>query len=121
MTVPKSLIALVLMFASVYLVSGGLYLLIEGEGSLWVRDRATGRATPVVPRLRHQILGEGYIVGMLLILGSMGLLLPYMGLRLRVNPETMRSLLIVSVLLILASAYLMLSIYFSKLQGRVWP
>lgn len=123
---PKTLVAVVLMLVSVYMVCGGIYVLVEGRendyvNQLWVQHRQTRRLTLIFPSLRSQIIGEGYVVGIILSLGSVGLLLPYAGLRFRMGSDTMKTILAASILLILISVYLTFSIYFAKLRGDAWP
>ncbi|MCD6443858.1 hypothetical protein J7L70_02505 [Candidatus Bathyarchaeota archaeon] len=123
---PKTLVAVVLMLFSIYMVCGGIYVVVESKendyvNQLWVRHRQTGRLTPIFPSLRSQIVGEGYVIGIILSLGAIGLLLPYTGLRFRMSPDAMKTLLAISILLLLVSIYLTFSIYFSKLRGDAWP
>ncbi|RLI26821.1 hypothetical protein DRO57_00200 [Candidatus Bathyarchaeota archaeon] len=123
---PKTLVAVVLVLSSIYMVCGGIYVLVESRendyvNQLWVQHRQTGRLTPIFPSLRSQIIGEGYVVGTILSLGVVGLLLPYVGLRFRISSDAMKTILAASILLLLISIYLTFSIYFSKLNGDAWP
>lgn len=126
MRFPKTLVAVVLMLASIYMACGGIYVLVESRengyvNQLWVQHRQSGRLTPIFPSLRSQIIGEGYVVGIILSLGAIGLLLPYVGLRFKMSPDSLKTILAMSTLLVLISVYLTFSIYFAKLRGDAWP
>jgi len=79
------------------------------------------RISITIPGLRSQTLGEGYIVGIILSMSVLGLSMPYLCLKFKVNAKTMRNVIAVSIVLLLTSAYLIFSVYFSKYWGTPWP
>lgn len=126
--IPKSFLTIVFIGVSLYLSCGGLYVLIEGrEESIlnqpWVVVQwgQSQRISITIPGLRSQTLGEGYIVGIILTISALGLSMPYLCLKFKVNVKTMRGVIIASTILLLVSAYLIFSIYFSKYWGAPWP
>ena len=126
--IPKSFLTIVLIGASLYLTCGGLYVLIEGRDEniinqpwIVVQWGQSQRISITIPGLRSQTLGESYIVGIILSVSILGLSIPYLCLKFKVNAKTMRNVIAVSIILLLASAYLIFSVYFSKYWGTPWP
>lgn len=126
--IPRSFLTIILIGASLYLACGGLYVLIEGReeniiNQPWVVVQwgQSQRISITIPGLRSQTLGEGYIVGIILSMSVLGLSMPYLCLKFKVNAKTMRNVIAVSIVLLLASAYLIFSVYFSKYWGTPWP
>jgi len=126
--IPKSFLTIVLIGASLYLICGGLYVLIEGRAEsiinqpwIVVQWGQSQRISITIPGLRSQILGESYIVGIIFSVSILGLSIPYLCLKFKVSAKTMRSVIAVSIVLLLASTYLIFSVYFSKYWGTPWP
>jgi hypothetical protein len=126
--IPRSFLTIILIGASLYLACGGLYVLIEGReeniiNQPWVVVQwgQSQRISITIPGLRSQTLGEGYIVGIILSMSVLGLSMPYLCLKFKVNAKTMRNVIAVSIVLLLASAYLIFSVYFSKYWSTPWP
>jgi hypothetical protein len=126
--IPRSFLTIILIGASLYLACGGLYVLIEGReeniiNQPWVVVQwgQSQRISITIPGLRSQTLGEGYIVGIILSMSVLGLSMPYLCLKFKVNAKTMRNVIAVSIVLLLTSAYLIFSVYFSKYWGTPWP
>lgn len=126
--IPKSFLTIVFIGVLLYLSCGGLYVMIEGrEESVinqpWVVVQwgQSQRISITIPGLRSQTLGEGYIVGIILTVSALALSMPYLCSKFKVNVKTMRGVIIASTILLLVSAYLIFSIYFSKYWGAPWP
>lgn len=126
--IPSYFLAIVLICVSLYLSCGGLYVLIEGrEESIvtqpWVVVQwgQSQRISLTIPGLRSQTLGEGYIVVIIFTLFALGLSMPYLCLKFKVDVKTMRNIIVASMILLILSAYLIFSIYFSKYWGMPWP
>jgi hypothetical protein len=126
--IPRSFLIIFLIGVSLYLSCGGLYVLIEGKDEsiinqpwIVVQWGQSQRISITIPGLRSQTLGEGYIVGIILSVSILGLSIPYLCLKFKVDAKTMRNVIVVSIILLLASVYLVFSIYFSKYWGATWP
>ncbi|MEM1569459.1 MAG: hypothetical protein QXL27_01975 [Candidatus Bathyarchaeia archaeon] len=125
---PKYFLAIILIGVSLYLSCGGLYVLIEGREEnivtqpwVVVQWGQSQRISLTIPGLRSQTLGEGYIVVIIFTLFALGLSMPYLCLKFKVDVKTMRNIIMASMILLIVSAYLIFSIYFSKYWGVPWP
>jgi len=125
---PKYFLAIILIGVSLYLSCGGLYVLIEGREEnivtqpwVVVQWGQSQRISLTIPGLRSQTLGEGYIVVIIFTLFALGLSMPYLCLEFKVDVKTMRNIIMASMILLIVSAYLIFSIYFSKYWGVPWP
>lgn len=103
-------------------------MLIEGrEESLvnqpWVIVQwgQSQRISITIPGLRSQTLGESYILGVIFTVFLLGISIPYLCLKFKADEKTVRNAIVVSMILLIASTYLIFSIYFSKYWSMPWP
>lgn len=111
---PPALLSAAAILFSVFLLAGGLFIQLEHTGLALTSSVA-------YPSLYGQTTAEGYIVGLLYILGIVGLLLCFLSTRYAYRPRYAHISLAGGLILLLISFYVSWDIMSAKMSGQTWP
>lgn len=106
-------IAIILLIATIFLISGGVYILFTPT-EIFLQYRGTLRM--IYPSLYEQTLAESVAVILIYVLGAIGLMLIYRSIKYRYNPSR-ASLLINAGIALLIIAFIMIELIFLQKLG----
>lgn len=110
---PPLLIAVILLLAMIFLISGGVYLIFMPREAI---APYYGGLVIVYPGVHDQTLAESIAVMLIYILGTAGLMLIYRSARHRHNPNQAHIMIVIGVILLVVAFALIEAILFHKVR-----
>jgi hypothetical protein len=115
----STLVTIILIAISIFIMSGGVYIQIEKTGLALQTKKGT--ISVVYPSTSVQTSGEAYLVASLLCLGIGGLLACLLSLRYAFRAKYGKIALFLGMGLVLLSFYILWEMTQAKLNREVWP